>query len=920
MRFNDILLEYNRDQTVKNYGPKILAIAVKDRSVPWLDIFGGEQNQPIKVQQVLQTPEGQQAAIDYIMEVIENSDPTKNKNYAQAITRLYSLGGTMLEDIGATLSQYLVKFDKLKNKKKIPAPHNDFMRYKSISEFYDVVDQLPDPDSEIEQQKISAVQLPPHNGWRYVYGSMDEQGRITSDVLVIQPLDQYSAYWWAKEYPKKGVTNRWCTAWEGDNSRFSYYNRQGPLYIIIPAKRNDDNEKYQFHFETKQFMDFQDHQIGEDGIANLAHRFPGLQKAFAEQAVKFNILGLMTDEYKAAVRSHSKVASQELDQLIEQYKERIAGFGFNSLSDYGINLPEETQRDLMPLIENYLEQCRAALLSKDGFWKQVVSKLGTERNEDRLEVILNTDPSLKSVTENSEAGQAIADLAKLPNIAQRVDASHLQDLLLRDPLFRFTMRQVPKLYAQLIAELTPVNEGYDMDQIRRDAEASLKANIDKQSDARIAALKNPPAEKSFLQKVGDKQIGMVKGAVKGAINGFKGISERDEYGDLGDDDEVVDDGFFVVIASEDEGAFVGMVTKDGGRWRESDIAGNAPHNWGGNYMSYLTPDDVMQHIRNDYRHSQVKGPFYAEDEAMNYARNHFDLGADDDYFDDELDEGWKDWVAGGALAAGMALGGGAHAQNVDVSAQQTTPSATAQSQQSTVGQYTQGISYPAAYTINYQGKDYKFAGRDAEAPQGGQPVVVAAGAIGIRGLKPVQVVLSPDGMYYNAPINEGRMKDIDIGRQDRDTMNPQQFRGQYKQSKDEWTADNKGVLEPATPAAPARKKAANTVEAYMEVYNKRDQREFKSMPFPSEKAAQRWADAHNAIIHSIVPLKGVSEQVNDEEPEDEVEHDDNKVAGRYQPDEFDELVNRVKAKAKEQERKHGPVDIAKLAARLNSIK
>lgn len=62
----------------------------------------------------------------------------------------------------------------------------------------------------------------------------------------------------------------------------------------------------------------------------------------------------------------------------------------------------------------------------------------------------------------------------------------------------------------------------DFDQIRRDADASLKKNIDSQSDARIAALRNPPKEKSFLQKVGDKQIGMVKGAVRGAIKGFKG--------------------------------------------------------------------------------------------------------------------------------------------------------------------------------------------------------------------------------------------------------------------------------------------------------------------------------------------------------------------------------------------------------------
>ena len=43
MRYTDILLEYNRDQTVKNYGEKILAVAIKDRTVPWLVIF---QDQP----------------------------------------------------------------------------------------------------------------------------------------------------------------------------------------------------------------------------------------------------------------------------------------------------------------------------------------------------------------------------------------------------------------------------------------------------------------------------------------------------------------------------------------------------------------------------------------------------------------------------------------------------------------------------------------------------------------------------------------------------------------------------------------------------------------------------------------------------------------------------------------------------------
>jgi hypothetical protein len=614
MRFTDILLEYDRGQTVNNYGDKVVATALKDRSVINA-LIGRFPNGAIKAG--AETPEGRGLILDYVMGVIEQSDPTKNKNYAQAITRLYTMGDTMLEDIESTLSQYLVKFDKLKNKKKIPAPHNDFMRYKSLDEFMSVVEQLPDPDSDVEKQKIGAVELPPHDSWRYVYGKLDEQGRITSDVLVIQPLNKFAGYWWAKEYPKKGVTNRWCTAWEGDNSRFDYYAKQGPLYIIIPANRTEENEKYQFHFETKQFMDFQDHQIGDEGMDKLAKRFPALQQIFKRQAIQFNLLGLMSDDYKAAVRSHSRDAAPALAALITEYQDRIANFGFSSLGDYGITLPEGAQQELNGPLNEYLAQARDALVAKNGFWSKVISKLGSERNEDALEVFLNTDPELKKIAESSAAGHMLAEMARDPAISRKIDASHLQDLIMRDPIFRFIMRQVPKLYKEFLT-------GLDAQQVN---EHIVKV----------------PGGYELKSKHGNKNLGKYPtkaGAEKRErqVQYFKHLGEN---GDLGDDDGVADGGFFVVIASEDDGAFVGMVTKDGGRWRESAVAGDAPGNWGGNYMSYLTPDDVMQHIRNDYRRSQVKGPFYAEDQAMEYAQRHFGLGDDSDYFDDEddLEEG-----------------------------------------------------------------------------------------------------------------------------------------------------------------------------------------------------------------------------------------------------------------------------------------
>lgn len=47
--------------------------------------------------------------------------------------------------------------------------------------------------------------------------------------------------------------------------------------------------------------------------------------------------------------------------------------------------------------------------------------------------------------------------------------------------------------------------------------------------------------------------------------------------------------------------------------------------------------------------------------------------------------------------------------------------------------------------------------------------------------------------------------------------------------------------------------------------------------------------------------------------------EEEKIAGRYSPEKFDAMVQRVGQKAKEQERRRGPVDIAALAKRLRAL-
>jgi hypothetical protein len=112
------------------------------------------------------------------------------------------------------------------------------------------------------------------------------------------------------------------------------------------------------------------------------------------------------------------------------------------------------------------------------------------------------------------------------------------------------------------------------------------------------------------------------------------------YGQQGVAEDSGDDGFYVYIGSESQGGFVGTVIKDGGKWREMGGEGNTPHNWGGTYMSYLSPDEVMQWIRQDYRRGyEVAGPFSDENEAYAYAERMGGLDPVDDDDEAEYQEG-----------------------------------------------------------------------------------------------------------------------------------------------------------------------------------------------------------------------------------------------------------------------------------------
>ena len=428
MRYQDflaegILFEYDRTITAKNYGDKILLVAAKDR---WLvDQIAGRNRLGMTFQEAVKKDPAM--IIDAILEILERGDPTRNKEYTQAIAKMYANGGIMAEDVVSTLADYLTKFDRLKRKKKIQPPRNDFNRYKNKDDFYDVVDEYPDEEAEDKpEEKKNATELYRDN-----------------QLIVTIPQDVEAACYY-------GQGTRWCTAGK-NNNMFDYYTKGNrPLYVIIPRQQAYPGEKYQFHFETKQFMNEQDRQIGDDGIAKLVKRFPQLPKILQKPAEQFMVAPLLSQEYKNIVADSTPEVAKAVVQLINQYSDRIIAFGFKSLDGYGVQLPEPVKADIGNSMRDYLAEC---IKNFDSFYQQIIARPELARDEDKLENLLSASRELQAVADNSEVVDKLkAALAQSGQKIHKDALAHIIELTVRDPLFRFMMKQVAKQYTARLQE------------------------------------------------------------------------------------------------------------------------------------------------------------------------------------------------------------------------------------------------------------------------------------------------------------------------------------------------------------------------------------------------------------------------------------------------------------------------------------
>lgn len=201
---------------------------------------------------------------------IIKADPTSNVDrdiagkYSKWLLNLYNSKNLKLEDLYKA-TEYLTVFDKKKNKFEI----KDIMQYKSLPDLAEAVEKVNDIGNTAQDNKREA-----HKAHKDI-----------DNHATLMWSDGSWEMWTPKDYQGEcalGRNTHWCTASTTDDYYYNnYLNEYGGKYIIFINKSNED-EKYQLHFESGQFMDRLDREVD---IKKFFDAYPNLKQALLKKEI-----------------------------------------------------------------------------------------------------------------------------------------------------------------------------------------------------------------------------------------------------------------------------------------------------------------------------------------------------------------------------------------------------------------------------------------------------------------------------------------------------------------------------------------------------------------------------------------------------------------------------------------------------------
>ena len=275
MRYGEILLEYKRDKTEERFGAELRTRFMTELANSRQYHDGADQYLEHLSNLVpgFQFTKGLKMQ-DAVLNFLELVDPTAKKAYVAAMARWYSTGSMQRLEDAAKAKSVIIAVQKFANRLK-----GVNVMQLSFDDFLDLGDSLVGKKSRAETAKEEEENL-------YTTGQATKfyDG---PDMKIVKPHTVVAAQYF-------GRGTRWCTASQEDNM-FEYYAKLGEIYCIL---FKGEDSRWQFHFETEQFMDEKDHDLPQDTdlfksvMTHFQHElenrlWPHVKNRIGAQALKF---------------------------------------------------------------------------------------------------------------------------------------------------------------------------------------------------------------------------------------------------------------------------------------------------------------------------------------------------------------------------------------------------------------------------------------------------------------------------------------------------------------------------------------------------------------------------------------------------------------------------------------------------------
>ena len=247
---------------------------------------------------------------------------------------------TFMEDL-YKVTDDLAKFEKFKG--KLPQDMRDINKL-TPDALYDAVKDFDLTLATTTKSERKSAQV--HPGAKMVFDGP------TWRVIEIEnkgPVGKEAACF----YGGNNKETRWCTSTPGTDQWFNRYIKDGPLYVLYRPSDTDiapetglPKERYQFHFQSNQFMDKDDRQ--QDLVQLLNGPMKELKDFFKPEFAK----GLTTGGEKLVIDSFSHGAVGKfiglygIDDLMAQLPDTLKEIQIQNRDNNGvlINIPEEIGR------------------------------------------------------------------------------------------------------------------------------------------------------------------------------------------------------------------------------------------------------------------------------------------------------------------------------------------------------------------------------------------------------------------------------------------------------------------------------------------------------------------------------------------------------------------------------------------------